>query len=72
MAELIASAPDVNVLERRSEWSLREVTAHIITGAPMFADMANGIPGTRSPFRPACRTPSSASWSGSSYEGLAK
>ena len=45
MADLIGSAPDVNVLAQRCEWSLREVAAHIITGAPMFADMANGIPG---------------------------
>jgi uncharacterized protein (TIGR03083 family) len=45
MADLLASAPDVNVLAQRCEWSLREVAAHFITGAPMFVDMANGIPG---------------------------
>lgn len=45
MADLLATAPDVNVLAQRCEWSLREVAAHFITGAPMFTDMANGIPG---------------------------
>jgi uncharacterized protein (TIGR03083 family) len=45
MADLIASAPDIDLLAHRCEWSLREVAAHFITGAPMFADMANGIPG---------------------------
>ena len=45
MAELLAAAPDVDVLAQRCEWSLREVVAHFITGAPMFVDMANGIPG---------------------------
>jgi hypothetical protein len=45
VADLLASAPDVNVLAHRCEWSLREVAAHLITGAPMFTDMANGIPG---------------------------
>jgi uncharacterized protein (TIGR03083 family) len=45
MADLITTAPDINLLAQRCEWSLREVAAHFITGAPMFADMANGIPG---------------------------
>src|SRR5688572_30157308 len=45
MAEHLAAAPDSSVLAQRCEWSLREVAAHLITGAPMFADMANGIPG---------------------------
>lgn len=45
MAELLAAAPDSSMLAQRSEWSLREVAAHLITVAPMFADMANGIPG---------------------------
>lgn len=45
MADLLTSAPDINVLAQRCEWSLREVAAHFITGAPMFVDMANGIPG---------------------------
>ncbi len=45
MADLLATAPDVDVPAHRCEWSLREVAAHFITGAPMFADMANGIPG---------------------------
>jgi putative sterol carrier protein len=45
MADLLASAPDVNALAQRCEWSLREVAAHLITGAPMFTDMSNGIPG---------------------------
>lgn len=47
MAELLVAAPDSGVLAQRCEWTLREVAAHLITGAPMYADMANGIP---SPF----------------------
>ena len=45
MADLLATAPDVDVPAHRCEWSLREVAAHFITGTPMFTDMANGIPG---------------------------
>ena len=45
MADLLAAAPDSSIPAQRCEWSLREVAAHLITGAPMFADMANGIPG---------------------------
>ena len=45
MADLLATAPDVDLLAHRCEWSLREVAAHFITGTPMFVDMANGIPG---------------------------
>jgi uncharacterized protein (TIGR03083 family) len=53
MAELLAAAPDVDVLAQRCEWSLREVAAHLITGAPMFVDMANGIPGPAVSLEPA-------------------
>src|SRR5207248_2980883 len=52
MAELLAAAPDSSVLAHRCEWSLREVAAHFITGAPMFVDMANGIPGPATSFEP--------------------
>jgi uncharacterized protein (TIGR03083 family) len=45
LAGLIATAPDLSIQAQRCEWSLREVAAHLITGAPMFVDMANGIPG---------------------------
>lgn len=45
MADLLVGAPDTSLLAQRSEWSLREVAAHLITGAPMFVDMANGVPG---------------------------
>ncbi|MGH9011899.1 MAG: maleylpyruvate isomerase family mycothiol-dependent enzyme [Acidimicrobiia bacterium] len=51
-AELLAAAPDSSVLAQRCEWSLREVAAHLITGAPMFADMANGIPGPATSLEP--------------------
>src|SRR5687767_5234061 len=53
MADLLAAAPDVNVLAQRCEWSLREVAAHLITGVPMFTDMANGIPGPAVSLQPA-------------------
>lgn len=45
MASLLVAAPDIGIPAQRCEWSLREVAAHLITGAPMFADMANGVPG---------------------------
>lgn len=45
VAELLAAGPDTSILAQRSEWNLREVAAHLIIVAPMFADMANGIPG---------------------------
>jgi uncharacterized protein (TIGR03083 family) len=45
MAQLLVAAPDLSISAHRCEWSLREVAAHIITGAPMFGDMANGMPG---------------------------
>jgi uncharacterized protein (TIGR03083 family) len=52
MAELLAAAPDSGILAHRCEWSLQEVAAHLITGAPMFADMANGIPGPAASLEP--------------------
>lgn len=45
LAQLLVTAPDLSIPAQRCEWSLREVAAHLITGAPMFVDMANGIPG---------------------------
>ncbi len=52
LAELLAAAPDSSVLAQRCEWSLQEVAAHLITGAPMFVDMANGIPGPATSLEP--------------------
>jgi uncharacterized protein (TIGR03083 family) len=44
-ADLIANAADLSVPARSSDWSLQQVAAHLVIGAGMWTEIANGVSG---------------------------
>lgn len=45
LADLVVSAPDLSVMARQSEWTVREVAVHVAVGARCFAELAELEPG---------------------------
>jgi uncharacterized protein (TIGR03083 family) len=44
VAELIASIPDPLALPPDSQWTVRDIVAHLVVGAGVYTDIAQGIP----------------------------
>ncbi len=44
VADLLRSLPDLDVSIPRSDWSVREAGAHLLTGTTLCSDIATGMP----------------------------
>ena len=53
VAELIASIPDPRALPPGSQWTVRDIAAHLVVGGGVYTDIAQGVPAPYMSLEPA-------------------